>query len=143
MRFMPSLIAALSVVAAGCSSQPSAPSAVPSESATPAAAAAPAGSSTAVASLATAGGRPGSSVVVYVTSQGLYYDSIVTHDPLPMHGRFQLLEMGAMGLQTEFGPGDPGYIGGRWWMDTNNNQMQDAGDHFFLCPLLPPGRTTP
>jgi hypothetical protein len=76
---------------------------------------------------------------VYVTSQGLYYDTFVAKDPLPMHGRFQLLENG----QTEFGPGQPGYLGGRWWEDLNGNGVQDAGDHFFLCPLLPPGRPTP
>jgi hypothetical protein len=77
--------------------------------------------------------------VVYVTSQGLYYDTFVVKDPLPMHGRFQLLVNG----QTEFGPGQPGYLGGRWWEDVNANGVQDAGDHFFLCPLLPPGRPTP
>ena len=77
--------------------------------------------------------------VIYVTSQGLYYDTFVVVDPLPMHGRFQLIENG----QTEFGPGQPGYLGGRWWEDTNGNGMQDPDDHFFLCPLLPPGRPTP
>jgi hypothetical protein len=77
--------------------------------------------------------------VVYVTSQGLYYDTFVVKDPLPMEGRFQLLVDG----QTEFGPGQPGYLGGRWWEDSNGNGMQDAEDHFFLCPLLPPGRPTP
>jgi hypothetical protein len=77
--------------------------------------------------------------VVYVTSQGLYYDTFVVKDPLPMEGGFQLLADG----QTEFGPGQPGYLGGRWWEDTNENRVQDAGDHFFLCPLLPPGRTNP
>ena len=85
------------------------------------------------------GGRAGSTGVVYVTSQGLYYDTFVAVDPLPMQGRFQLLENG----QTEFGPGDPGYLGGRWWEDLNGNGIQDAGDHFFLCPLLGPGRATP
>jgi hypothetical protein len=77
--------------------------------------------------------------VVYVTSQRLYYDTFVVKDPLPMEGRFQLLVNG----QTEFGPGDPGYLGGRWWEDLNANGIQDSGDHFFLCPLLPPGRSTP
>jgi hypothetical protein len=77
--------------------------------------------------------------VVYVTSQGLYYDTFVVQDPLPMKGRFQLIENG----QTEFGPGQPGYLGGRWWEDVNGNDVQDEGDHFFLCPLLPPGRPTP
>ena len=77
--------------------------------------------------------------VVFVTSQGLYYDTFVVRDPLPMHGRFQQIENG----QTEFGPGDPGYLGGRWWEDTNGNRIQDPTDHYFLCPLLPPGRETP
>jgi hypothetical protein len=85
------------------------------------------------------GGRAGSTGVVYVTSQGLYYDTFVAVDPLPMQGPFQLLENG----QTEFGPGDPGYLGGRWWEDLNDNGIQDSGDHFFLCPLLGPGRPTP
>jgi hypothetical protein len=86
-----------------------------------------------------AGGRAGPTGVVYVTSQGLYYDTFVTADTLPMKGRFQLLENG----QTEFGPGDPGYLGGRWWVDVNDNGVQDKGDRFFLCPLLGPGRATP
>jgi hypothetical protein len=77
--------------------------------------------------------------VVYVTSQGLYYDTFVVKDPLPMNGRFQALVNG----QTEFGPGQPGYLGGRWWVDSNENGVQDPEDHFFLCPLLPPGRPTP
>jgi hypothetical protein len=77
--------------------------------------------------------------VVYVTSQGLYYDTFAVADPLPMEGAFQLLENGT----TEFGPGDPGYLGGRWWEDLNGNGIMDEGDHFFLCPLLPPGRETP
>ena len=85
------------------------------------------------------GGRAGQTGVVYVTSQGLYYDTFVTVDPLPMQGRFQLLENG----QTEFGPGNPGYLGGRWWEDLNGNGVQDEGDHFFLCPLLGPGRESP
>ena len=76
---------------------------------------------------------------IYVTSQGLYYDTFVTNDPLPMQGPFQKLE----NHTTEFGPGDPGYLGGRWWEDSNENGMQDPEDHFFLCPLLPPGRPTP
>ncbi|MEJ2011767.1 MAG: hypothetical protein P8X64_06015 [Anaerolineales bacterium] len=45
---------------------------------------------------------------VYVTSQGLYYDTFVSANSLPMHGRFQKLENGV----TEFGPGEPGYLGG-------------------------------
>ena len=76
---------------------------------------------------------------VYVTSQGLHYDTFVTVDPLPMEGPFQQLVNGT----TEFGPGDPGYLGGRWWEDTNGNGVQDIEDHYFLCPLLGPGRETP
>ena len=81
-------------------------------------------------------GTPG---VIYVTSQGLYYDTFATADPVPMKGPFQLLENG----QTEFGPGDPGYLGGRWWEDTNGNDIMDGEDHYFLCPLLGPGRESP
>ena len=77
--------------------------------------------------------------VVYVTSQGLYFDTFVVKDPLPFEGRFQKIEAGT----TEFGPGDPGYLGGRWWDDTNGNNIMDATDHYFLCPLLGPGRETP
>ena len=85
------------------------------------------------------GGRAATTGVVYVTSQGLYYDTFVATDPLPRHGEFQLLSNG----RTEFGPGDPGYLGGRWWEDLNSNGIQDSEDHYFLCPLLPPGRPTP
>lgn len=76
---------------------------------------------------------------IYVTSQGLYYDTFVSAETLPMHGRFQKLVNGT----TEFGPGDPGYLGGRWWVDVNGNNIQDEGDNFLLCMLLGPGRTTP
>jgi hypothetical protein len=86
-----------------------------------------------------AGGRAGDTGVIYVTSQDLYFDTFVVVDPLPMRGKFQLLENG----ETEFGPGDPGYRGGRWWEDLNGNGVQDADDHYFLCPLLGPGRETP
>jgi hypothetical protein len=87
-----------------------------------------------------AGGRgKGALGTVYVTGQGLYYDTFVSADALPPHGRFQKLENG----QTEFGPGDPGYLGGRWWIDANGDGMQNEGDVFLLCPLLPPGRTSP
>lgn len=85
------------------------------------------------------GGRAGDIGVVYVSSQGLYYDTFVPTEVLPMHGPFQLLEDGV----TEFGPGDPGYLGGRWWVDSNANGIQDDGDTFLLCPLLGPGREIP
>jgi hypothetical protein len=94
------------------------------------------GASTAVSDSRFGKRTPG---VIYVTSQGLYYDTFVVKDPLPMNGRFQLLAND----QTEFGPGQPGYLGGRWWVDENGNGVQDADDHYFLCPLLPPGRPTP
>ncbi len=76
--------------------------------------------------------------VVYVSSQGLYYDTFVSAKSLPLHGRFQKLDNGV----TEFGPGDQGYVGGRWWIDDGNGFM-DGNDTFLLCPLLGPGRTTP
>jgi len=87
------------------------------------------------------GGRPeaGEGPGVYVTSQGLYYKTFVAVDPLPFQGEFQKIENG----MTEFGPGDPGYLGGRWWEDTNGNGYQDADDHFFLCPLLGKGHSSP
>ena len=88
---------------------------------------------------AAAGGRAGSGGVVYVISQGLYYDTFVATDALPMRGRFQQIFDG----MTFYGPGDPGYLGGRWWEDTNMNGVQDGGDRYFLCPLLPPGREHP
>lgn len=127
------LLVTVAVFAFGCSSQPTAPSMLPSNSAlSPSSLAA-----RSAASPARFGDRtPG---VVYVTSQGLYYDTFVVQDPLPMEGNFQLIENGT----TEFGPGEPGYLGGRWWEDTNHNGIQDSDDHYFLCPLLPPGRETP
>jgi hypothetical protein len=80
--------------------------------------------------------------VVYVIGQGLFYDSIVVAT-LPPRGPFQKLEMdGPSGLQTEFGPGDPGYLGGRWWLDVNGDDEMDGGDMYFMCPLLAPGRDT-
>ena len=83
----------------------------------------------------------GDGPIVYVTGQNLFYDSIITADPIPPRGRFQKLEMtGPSGLQTQFGPGDAGYLGGRWWVDANGNNQMDAGDGFFSCPLLGPGR---
>jgi len=80
---------------------------------------------------------------IYVTSQGKFYETFATADPLPPEGPFQKLEVGPNGPQTEFGPGDPGYLGGRWWMDTNGNGEPDPEDHYFLCPLLNPDYATP
>jgi hypothetical protein len=117
----------------GCSQSPTAPSVAGASSRTGE------GSASAVTSSPARFNGRGAAGVVYVTSQGLYFDTFATKDPLPFHGRFQLLANG----QTEFGPGDPGYLGGRWWVDTDGNGQQDATDDYFLCPLLPPGRTAP
>ncbi len=96
----------------------------------------------AVPAVAGPGGR-GAGPVIYVTSQDLYYDAVVGPS-LPWKGPFQLLEhAGPTGLQTEFGPGDTEYVGGRWWVDSNSNGVQDASDTYFSCPLLGPGRDNP
>lgn len=89
-------------------------------------------------------GAPGLPVI-YVTSQDLFYDTILLGDlPYNETENFQLLEMtGPTGVQTEFGPTDRGYYGGRWWVDANTNGYMDEEDVFFLCPLLGPGRTEP
>ena len=87
--------------------------------------------------------RRGDGPVIYVTSQDLYYDAVVAADPLPAKGPFQELVMTPEGLQTEFGPGDHGYVGGRWWVDVNGDGEMDAGDGYFSCPLLGPGREEP
>jgi hypothetical protein len=80
--------------------------------------------------------------VIYVVSQDLYYDSIVTADPLPAKGPFQVLYPGGgpLGgdLHTDYGPGDPGYKGGRW-VET----FMTGTPHYFSCPLLGPGRPAP
>ena len=91
-------------------------------------------------------GNPHGIGVIYVTSQNLFFDTQVVVDPLPNEGPFQELEPGAGpgGVsQTDYGPGGPGYVGGRWWVDVNNNNEMDSEDHYFLCPLLGPGRPTP
>ncbi len=83
-------------------------------------------------------GRAGTEIEVTVLSTDLTYQSIVKTD-LPMHGPFQKLIPTDDGLTTEFGPGDQGYVGGRWWVDVNGDGHMDAGDAYFLCPLLGPG----
>ena len=83
--------------------------------------------------------------VIYVTGQDLFYATILLGD-LPYNGtdNFQQQEMdGPTGVQTEFGPTDTGYYGGRWWVDANMNGYMDEEDVYFLCPLLGPGRTDP
>jgi len=84
----------------------------------------------------------GTGPVIYVTTLGLYFDSIVLTD-LPNNGQFQQLKFGVNGAETDYGPGTPGHLGGRWWIDVNGDGVQNDGDRFFLCPLLGPGRTTP
>ena len=71
---------------------------------------------------------------VYVSGQGLYYDTFVSAETLPPHGPFQLLVDGV----TEYGPGDQGYVGGRWKIPND-----EGGYDYLLCPLLGPGREQP
>jgi hypothetical protein len=90
-------------------------------------------------------GRAGSMLTIIVTggdddpSNDLVFDSIVKTS-LPMAGPFQ--ELTAVGADhfTDYGPGDEGYVGGRWWVDANGNGTMDADDVFFICPLLGPGQ---
>ena len=82
-------------------------------------------------------GNPNPQPVVYVTGQGLFYDSVVSAKTLPPHGPFQLLYACDQGLCTEFGPGDRDYRGGRWVMNPGPSAV------YFSCPLLGPGRENP
>jgi len=95
----------------------------------------------AVPAFARGKGNPHGQPEVYVTSQGLAYDSIVlTAVPFVEGAPYQELEIGVgpTGLQTEFGAGDLEYLGGRWCVD-NGDGVMDAGDSFFICPPLGPG----
>lgn len=84
--------------------------------------------------------KPLPRVTIYVESQDLCYDSVVTAQNLPARGPFQVLEpdpdshCGGPDLKTEFGPGDRGYVGGRWMVT-----MPDGSVVRFVCPLLGPG----
>jgi len=73
-------------------------------------------------------------VVVYVASQGLCYGSVVAPNSLPNEGPFQQLEpstiCGPGTFMTQYGPGDVGYVGGRW---------VTADGKRFSCPLVGPG----
>lgn len=92
-------------------------------------------------------GRSGSGLFIYVENQGLYFDSIVAAEPLPYNEgnahTFQELFGAGYGAPhyTMYGPGDPEYNGGRWWLDLNDNDIMDpeGTDHYFSCPLLGPG----
>lgn len=85
---------------------------------------------------------PQALTTIYVTGQDTYYHTFATTD-LPPHGKIQqLIPTPGDPLHdgvTEFGPGDKGYAGGRWWVDVNNNGYQDEEDTYFSCPLLGPG----
>ena len=83
----------------------------------------------------------GSGPVVYVKSQGLYYDSVFARSDMPLKGKFQAIETGGPhgGLQVEYGPGDPEYNGGLWKEDFNGSGTY----HVLCCPLLGPGRMDP
>jgi len=73
-------------------------------------------------------------VVVYVASQGLCYGSVVTPNSLPDEGPFQLLTASSIcgpgTFMTQYGPGDVGYVGGRWVTGDGTR---------FTCPLIGPG----
>lgn len=77
--------------------------------------------------------------VIFVISQGLFFDTRLVTDRVTMHGEFQLLIAG----RTAFGPGQPGFLNGRFFEDLNRNGIQDLADHFFVCSLITPGRLTP
>ena len=92
--------------------------------------------------------------VIYVTSQGMYYHTIVPYAGGNLHwnghngGSFQPLDPTTSPASTPYGPGDVGYRGGRWWIDNLDPEegmgtvgVQDEYDTYFLCPLLGPGMT--
>lgn len=86
--------------------------------------------------------------VIYVTSQDMYYDTIGLTD-LPDNGPFQTLivDLDADGnivsAVTDYGPGDPGYVGGRWEAYIYDVDGNLVAIRHFECPLLPPGRDEP
>ena len=75
-NFVACALGLCSMALVGCTSQPAAPSRVPGSAAT------------AAATDSRAGG-PGIEGGVYVTSQGMCYDTFATSASLPMKGRFQ------------------------------------------------------
>jgi len=74
-----------------------------------------------------AGGR-GDGPIIYVKSQGLYFDSIIAANNYPANGPFQKIEIGSNGLEPDFGPGDERFAGGRWLLDLNRNGEMDDDD---------------
>jgi hypothetical protein len=123
------LALASAVLLLGCESTPSAPDV--DMGVAPPAVGNPSGALTTTGPLYGRGNNPMLGEV-YVESQGLCFDTFVTAETLPPHGPFQFLSVNGV---TEFGPGDPGYLGGRWMKPDGM-----GGYTYFLCPLLPPGR---
>lgn len=103
---------------------------------------------TAFPSLTPAGRGNGPTGVIYVASQGLYYDTIGLFD-LPEEGPFQLLivdldaEGNIVSAVTDYGPGDPEYRGGRWEAMIFDSEGEYVTTRYFECPLLPRGREEP
>lgn len=99
-------------------------------------------------SLALAGRGNGPTGVIYVVNQDLFFDTIGLTD-LPVYGPFQPLcvfldEFGEIAFaMTDFGPGDPGYVGGRWEAFIYDVDMNLVAVRYFECPLLGPGRENP
>jgi hypothetical protein len=89
-------------------------------------------------------GRPGTPIRITVQSTGLVFESIHVADPLPLtagnaHTFQELLGTGPDALYTAYGPGDPEYRGGRWYIDDDGTTGLSEGDTRFSCPLLGPG----
>jgi hypothetical protein len=81
--------------------------------------------------------------MIQVTSDGTIWYTIVPYAGGNLvynghnGGSFQPIDPTTTPASTPYGPGDPGYRGGRWWVDVNGNgEMDPEGtDHYFLCPL--------
>jgi hypothetical protein len=89
-------------------------------------------------------GRKGTPIRITVLSNGLVYESIHVADPLPLtdgnaHTFQELWGTPPDDLYTEYGPGDPEYRGGRWYIDIDGSGDVSEGDIRFSCPLLGPG----
>jgi hypothetical protein len=99
-------------------------------------------------SQALAGRGNGPVGVIYVTGQDLYFDTIGLKD-LPQRGPFQALYVvvdddgNIVDARTEYGPGDQGYVGGRWEAFIVDLDMNPVAIRYFECPLLGPGREEP
>ena len=95
-----------------------------------------------------AGRGNGPTGVIYVESQDLYYQTIGLKD-LPPNGPFQVLivdldeDGNIVSAVTEYGPGDPEYVGGRWEAFIYDADGYLVTIRYFECPLLPPGSETP